>query len=253
MDKVEQRARELLAAEMPEISIAIRTAPLHKMRHDIVAPLRAIIAALREQSEARGAVDAHPFPPAAFEEWFAAIEAGDGTIPVPQSIADGDSWHEYVGRRQVALGAWIAATEAAKPAQQGGGEGCNCPGEGKRDPLLHAPNCPARTAPPSAPVGVTAAHVDTLRRVLGLLRDTAALQGREHISLGIAFTDAIDYFYRLAQQPAAVDEALDARRWRHYRESKQTQYMFGVNTPQEVDAAADRLIAALTTQHKEAE
>lgn len=52
------------------------------------------------------------FPPAAFEQWFAAIEAGDGTIPVPQSAADGDAWHEHIGRRQIALGAWIAATEA---------------------------------------------------------------------------------------------------------------------------------------------
>lgn len=53
------------------------------------------------------------FPPAAFEEWFAAIEAGDGSIPVPQSIADGEAWHEHIGRRQIALGAWLAATEVA--------------------------------------------------------------------------------------------------------------------------------------------
>ena len=37
---------------------------------------------------------------------------------------------------------------------QGGREACNCPGEGKLDPALHAPNCPARTAPPSAPAPV---------------------------------------------------------------------------------------------------
>jgi len=57
------------------------------------------------------------FPPAAFEEWFAGIEAGDGTIPVPKSIADGDAWNEHIGRRQIALGAWVAATEAAATHQ----------------------------------------------------------------------------------------------------------------------------------------
>lgn len=63
------------------------------------------------------------FPPAAFEEWFAEIETGDGTIPVPQSIADGDAWHEHIGRRQIALGAWIAATEAALAGSQEEGVG----------------------------------------------------------------------------------------------------------------------------------
>ena len=56
------------------------------------------------------------FPPAAFEKWFAEIEAGDGTIPVPQSAADGEAWHEYIGRRQIALGAWLEATDQAAAA-----------------------------------------------------------------------------------------------------------------------------------------
>jgi hypothetical protein len=63
------------------------------------------------------------FPPRAFEEWFAGIEAGDGTIPIPQSVADGQAYHDHIGRRQVALGAWLAATEAAHPAPAGGGAG----------------------------------------------------------------------------------------------------------------------------------
>lgn len=59
------------------------------------------------------------WPSPEFEEWFAGIEAGDGTIPVPQSIADGDAWHEHIGRRQIALGAWEAAlaSKAAGGAQ----------------------------------------------------------------------------------------------------------------------------------------
>jgi hypothetical protein len=45
-------------------------------------------------------------------------------------------------------------------------------------------------------------HVEVLRKVVKLLQNTPALQGREHDSLGIAFNKAIDYF---AQREAAGD------------------------------------------------
>lgn len=51
------------------------------------------------------------FPPAAFEEWFADIWAGTDGIPVPPY--QGDGWDAYIEKRQLALGAWVAATESA--------------------------------------------------------------------------------------------------------------------------------------------
>ena len=45
-------------------------------------------------------------------------------------------------------------------------------------------------------------YLQTLREVMALLRATKELQGREHISLGIRFNDAIE---ALAAQPAPVD------------------------------------------------
>lgn len=37
-------------------------------------------------------------------------------------------------------------------------------------------------------------HVETLKKVRKLLQNTPALQGREHVGLGIAFNNAIDHF-----------------------------------------------------------
>ena len=50
---------------------------------------------------------------AAFEEWFADIWAGRDGIPVPPY--QGDGWNEYIEKRQLALGAWMAALESAPP------------------------------------------------------------------------------------------------------------------------------------------
>jgi hypothetical protein len=40
------------------------------------------------------------------------------------------------------------------------------------------------------------------------------------------------------------DDAKDAARWRAYRDNKQTQYMLGVDSAEEADAAADAALAA---------
>lgn len=54
-----------------------------------------------------------------------------------------------------AVDAIIAAHNATAPPEQPGSavqdDGCDCPGVGKTDPRLHAPNCPVRTTPPPAP------------------------------------------------------------------------------------------------------
>lgn len=86
-----------------------------------------------------------------FEEWFAAIEAGDGTIPVPQSIADGEAWNEHIGRRQIALGAWEAAKRAAEldahqqPADGGQRDGVTDP----KERWFTCSNCRAMVSLPS--------------------------------------------------------------------------------------------------------
>jgi hypothetical protein len=46
---------------------------------------------------------------AGFEEWFQAVELGDGDIPLP-TPADKELWDAYVLRHSLALGAWIAAS-----------------------------------------------------------------------------------------------------------------------------------------------
>ncbi|WP_153116058.1 hypothetical protein [Rhodocyclus tenuis] len=64
---------------------------------------RAMIAAAPKQPAQK--------PPNGFDEWFNSVEAGDGDIPLP-TPSEGKRWDEYVGRRQTALAAWIAATRA---------------------------------------------------------------------------------------------------------------------------------------------
>lgn len=52
---------------------------------------------------------------AEFEKWFASVEAGDDSEwsePKYQSR----EWHDYIFRRQLALGAWNKALEIALPA-----------------------------------------------------------------------------------------------------------------------------------------
>lgn len=43
-------------------------------------------------------------------------------------------------------------------------------------------------------------HVETLKKVRKLLQNTPALQGREHVGLGIAFNNAIDHFDALVAE-----------------------------------------------------
>lgn len=156
---------------------------------------------------------------------------------------------------------------------QGGGEACNCPGEGKLDPALHAPNCPARTAPPSAPVGVMAEAVELLTRWLdteececepyghscgrpNLVRvrdDLRALAASLSAPVGVEGVEAalqkwLDWcnehneepearsgariaIEALAQQPAAVDEAMVERALAAYlRRQEDGESLYGCVT-----------------------
>lgn len=58
-----------------------------------------------------------------FEQWFRDVEAGDDAEwhePEYQSR----EWHDYISRRQLALGAWNAALEIALPVLEQESQSC---------------------------------------------------------------------------------------------------------------------------------
>lgn len=155
---------------------------------------RALTAALAAQSRTDAAQ-----PPAEAQVWCPSCDgagwtpdAMDGSARAicPDCAGSGRGEHS------------ITVNEAQA---QGGGEvvACNCPGEGKLDPALHAPNCPARAAPPSAPVGVAyldigaGGYMDLGSELSD--EELAKLPYGRHV-LGIIGTHGVDG-YALAQQP----------------------------------------------------
>lgn len=91
----------------------------HALDHD--GGNRATIALAASTHLAEGGLP--KFPGHEFEKWFADVEAGDGSIPVPQSIADGPAWHEHIARRQIALAAWVESQRAMLAAAPQPAEG----------------------------------------------------------------------------------------------------------------------------------
>ena len=120
----------------------------------------------------------------------------------------------------------------ASSAPQGGGEACNCPGEGKLDPALHAPNCPVRTSPPSAPIaqgGGEAVTRHSDQRDDGAF-DEYVVFGRvapwdadEANSVKCADAQEADKLYRLISAPPSAPVGVEAAKHWHSLYRKECQ------------------------------
>lgn len=135
-----------------------------------------------------------------------------GNITTQDKLADALRWAmenldegAYKGRHAGSYDAAIAALAAhdAQPApapvQVDYERQCDCPGGVKSDPLMHAPNCPVRTATQSAPGEAGMDTQSSLFELLALL-DEACACGRNTPKRRIAVAKATVYLRDNADQ-----------------------------------------------------